>query len=296
MANNKSLVDVVSNEYFDAKITLDGQDMVLDPKVPGTLTFSERVSVSSVPSGTISKDEDGNINLGVDTGESANTIDGEANIIAGSLNESASDSQGNFISGGSGNKVYGNDGSIIAGITNTNRGDRSVMSGTGNTLGANSLNSAIIGGQNNVNDKVGSVVLGGYNITAYRDNTAYVQDLKVEGVEVYGVDPISKKVYGEFRRVFYDGTSLVIPHAATVSPDQYREGYVKLTYKIAEDYEGSITSAKFLGTIDLTCDNKWHEVFGDLILFNTAIDIVIQGVGILSYSAEVVESAHVDGE
>lgn len=289
MANNKSLVDVVSNEYFDAKITLDGQDMVLQPKVPGTLTFSERVSVSSVPSGTISKDEDGNINLGVDTGESANTIDGEANIIAGSLNESASDSQGNFISGGSGNKVYGNDGSIIAGIQNTNRGDRSVMSGTGNTLGANSLNSAIIGGQNNVNDKVGSVILGGYNITAYRDNTTYVQDLKVEGSEIFGVNPVSRKIYGEMKRDFQDGTSMVIPHATTKTQDQELIGYIRLTYCGVPDSEGSITSAKLMNSTNLTCDGTWNEVI--VPTWAGGIDIAIEGAGNFSYVAEVVEAA-----
>lgn len=259
MANNKSLVDVVSNEYFNAKMTLDGQDMVLDPKVPGTLTFSERVSVSSVPSGTISKDENGNVNLGSDQNE----VDGTNNVVAGQHQ-------------------------TIDATNSFSIGNNHTMDGA--------IQSAIIGGQNNTNNKVGSVILGGYNITAYRDNTTYVPDLKVEGVQVFGVDNISKKVYGEFRRVFYEGTSLVIPHAVTVSQDQYREGYIKLTYKIAEDYEGSITSAKLMGTIDLTCDNKWHEVFCDLILSNTAIDITIEGVGILSYSAEVVESAHVDGE
>lgn len=289
MANNKSLVDVVSNEYFNAQITLDGQDMVLEPKVPGTLTLSERVSVSSVPSGTISKDSDGNINLGVDTGESANTIDGEKNIIAGSLNESASDSEGNFISGGSGNKVYGDDSSIIGGITNTCRGDRSVMSGTGNTLGANSLNSGIIGGQNNVNDKVGSVILGGYNITAYRDNTVYVPDLKIEGSEIFGVNPVSRKIYGEMKRDFQDGTSFVIPHATTRTQDQELIGYVKLIYCGTEDEEGSITSAKFMNSTNLTCDGTWKEVI--VSTWNSGMDIVIEGAGNFSYVAEVVEAA-----
>ena len=289
MANNKSLVDVVSNEYFNAKITLDGQDMVLEPKVPGTLTFSDRVEVESVPEGAISKDSDGNINLGVDTGANKNTIDGEKNIIAGSLNESASDSEGNFISGGSGNKVYGDDSSVIGGITNTCRGDRSVMSGTGNTLGANSLNSAIIGGQNNTNDKVGSVVLGGYNITAYRDNTAYVPDLNVVGSEIFGVNPISRKIYGEMKRDFQDGTSFIIPHATTRTQDQELIGYIKLTYCGVEDSEGSITSAKLMNSTNLTCDGTWREVIVSTIA--SGIGIVIDGAGNFSYFAEVVEAA-----
>lgn len=286
-SNAKSLVNVVSNEYFNAQITLDGQDMVLEPKVPGKLKFSDRVEVESVPADVIFKDSDGNINLGVDKGASKNTIKGEKNIIAGSLNESASDSEGNFISGGSGNKVYGDDSSIIAGITNTCRGDRSVMSGTGNTLGANSLNSAIIGGQNNVNDKVGSVILGGYNITAYRDNTAYVPDLKVEGSQIFGVDPISRKIYGEFNRVFDDGTSMVVPHATTHGADEAYAGYIKLVYCGTPDSEGSITSAKFNET-SLTCDGTWKEAI--ITAQEGGMQIVIAGAGTFSYTAEINES------
>lgn len=250
MANNKSLVDVVSNEYFNAKITLDGQDMVLDPKVPGTLTLSERVSVSSVPSGTITKDENGNVNLGSDQNE----VDGTNNVVAGQHQ-------------------------TIDATNSFSIGNNHTMDGA--------IQSAIIGGQNNTNSKTGSVILGGYNITAYRDNTAYVPDFKVEGVQVYGVDPISRKLYGEFNRVFDDGTSMVVPHAATHGADEAYVGYIKLVYCGTPDSEGSITSAKFNDT-NLTCDGTWKEAI--IPAQEGGMQIVIAGAGTFSYTAEINES------
>lgn len=252
MANNKSLVDVVSNEYFNAKITLDGQDMVLDPKVPGTLTLSERVSVSSVPSGTISKDENGNVNLGSDQNE----VDGTNNVVAGQHQ-------------------------TIDATNSFSIGNNHTMDGA--------IQSAIIGGQNNTNSKTGSVILGGYNITAYRDNTVYVPDFKVEGSEIFGVNPVSRKIYGEMKRTFDDGTSMVIPHATTKTQDQELIGYIKLIYKGTEDSEGSITSAKLMNSTNLTCDGTWREII--VSTWASGIDIAIEGAGHFSYVAEVVEAA-----
>lgn len=148
--------------------------------------------------------------------------------------------------------------------------------------------SSIIGGlNNNTNNKVGSVILGGENITAYRDNTTYVPDFKIEGSQIFGVDPISRKLYGEFNRVFEDGTSMVVPHTANHGEGEVYAGYIKLVYCGTPDSEGSITSAKFNDT-NLTCDGTWKETI--IPAQEGGMQIVIAGAGTFSYTAEINES------
>lgn len=230
---------VYSDEFFDGYNAPNGKDVVLTPKNSGKLTFSGNIEVpaSSVP-GSITKDENGNVNLG-----------SEQNVLKGTNN---------------------------------------VVAGASNTLGANSLNSAIIGGKNNTNSKTGSVILGGSNITAYRDNTTYVPDLKVEGAQVFGVDPISRKLYGEFNRTFDESTSMTVPHAVTKGQGETLVGYIKFAYCGTPASEGSITSAKFDDT-NLTCDGTWKEVI--VPTADHGLIIALEGAGTFSYTAEINESA-----
>ena len=248
---------VYSDEFFDGFNAPNGKDVVLTPKNTGKLTFSGNIEVpgSSIEGG-VTKDENGNVNLGVEEGANKNNVSGDNNVAAG--------------------------------MHNTVSGGQDLVSGNNNTLGTHSLNSAIIGGQNNSNDKVGSVILGGYNITAYRDNTAYVPDLQVNGVQIFGVDPISRKFYGEFNRTFEDGTSMTVPHAATKGQDETLVGYIKLIYCGTPASEGSITSAKFDDT-NLTCDGTWKEVI--IPTADHGLIIALEGAGTFSYTAEINESA-----
>lgn len=243
---------VYSDEFFDGYNAPNGKDVVLTPKNSGKLTFSGNIEVpgSSIEGG-ITKDENGNVNLGSDQ-----------NVISGTN-------------------------SIAAGLHQNINATNSLSIGNGHTMNG-AIQSAIIGGQNNTNNKVGSVILGGYNITAHRDNTAYVPDLKVEGVQVFGVDPISRKLYGEFNRVFEDGTSMTVPHATTKGPDETLVGYIKLVYCGTPASEGSITSAKFDDT-NLTCDGTWKEVI--IPTADHGLIIALEGAGVFSYTAELNESA-----
>lgn len=234
---------VYSDEFFNGYNAPNGSDVVLTPKNSGKLTFAGNVEIpgSSVEGG-ITKDANGNVNLGASEGTNKNTVKGTYNIA----------------------------------------------SGKNNTVGENASQSAIIGGQNNVNDKDGSVILGGSNITAYRDNTAYVPDIKVEGVQVFGVDPISKKLYGEFNRSFEESTSMTVPHAATKGQDETLVGYIKLVYCGTPASEGSITSAKFDDT-NLTCDGTWKEII--IPTADHGLIIALEGSGVFNYTAEINESA-----
>lgn len=242
---------VFSDEFFDGYNAKNGKDVVLKPKNTGKLTFDGDVVVpaSSVP-GSITKDENGNVNLGSDQNE----VEGTNSVVAG----------------------------LHQNIDATN----SFSIGNGHTMDG-AIQSAIIGGQNNTNSKTGSVILGGYNITAYRDNTTYVPDLYVQGSQIFGVDPISRKLYGEFNRSFDDGTSMTVPHAATKTPTQTYVGYIKLVYCGTEDSEGSITSAKFDDT-NLTCDGTWRELI--IPTADHGLIIEIAGAGTFSYVAEINES------
>lgn len=248
---------VFSNEYFDGYNAPNGKDVVLTPKNSGKLTFSGNIEVpgSSIEGG-ITKDENGNVNLGVSEGANKNTVEGNDNVALG--------------------------------MHNIVKGSYNIVAGNNNTLGENAIQSAIIGGQNNTNSKVGSVILGGYNITAYRDNTTYVPDLKVEGAQVFGVDPISRKLYGEFNRTFDESTSMTVPHAVTKGQGETLVGYIKLVYCGAPASEGSITSAKFDDT-NLTCDGTWKEVI--IPTADHGLIIALEGAGTFSYTAEINESA-----
>lgn len=254
-ANDKIFTKIVDVEYFDAEQSLTGDNINLRPKCSGTLNIIGDIQINGEVPGTaggaIVRDENGNVNLG----SNQNEIDGTNNVVAGQHQT----------------------------IDATN----SFSVGNGHTMDG-AVQSAIIGGQNNTNNKVGSVILGGYNITAYRDNTAYVPDFKIEGSQIFGVDPISRKMYGEFNRVFDDGTSMVVPHAATHGPGEAYAGYIKLVYCGTPDSEGSITSAKF-NDISLTCDGTWKETI--IPSQEGGMQIVIAGAGTFSYTAEINESA-----
>lgn len=243
---------VISDEYFNGYNAPNGKDVVLTPKNKGKLTFDGNIEIpGSIIEGGITKDEFGNVNLGVEDGANKNTLDGYNNVALGMHNN-------------------------VEGIDN-------IVSGNNNTIGDTAIQSAIIGGQNNTNNKVGSVILGGYNITAYRDNTTYVPDLYVQGSQIFGVDPISRKIYGEFNRVFDDGTSMTVPHAAQAAGQGTLEGYIKLIYKGSS----TITSAKFDDTT-LTCDGTWKEII--IPTANHGLVIVLEGSGSFSYTAEINES------
>lgn len=196
------------------------------------------------------------------------------------------DDSGNVNIGSDQNEVEGTN-NVVAGVNQTIDASNSFSVGKGHTMDG-AVQSAIIGGQNNTNSMTGSVILGGNGITAYRDNTTYVPDLKVEGVQVYGVDPISRKLYGEFNRTFDEGTSMTVPHAATKTQSQTYAGYIKLVYCGTEDSEGSITSAKFDDT-NLTCDGTWRELI--IPTADHGLIIEIEGAGTFSYTAEINESA-----
>ena len=242
---------VISDEYFNGYNAPNGKDVVLTPKNKGKLTFDGNIEIpGSVIEGGVTKDEFVNVNLGVEEGANKNTIEGYHNVAMGMHNS-------------------------IKGIDN-------IVSGNGNTVGENALQSAIIGGQNNTNNKVGSVILGGYNITAYRDNTTYVPDLKIDGVQVFGVDPISRKFYGEFNREVDGSTSMAVPHASTTAGGTL-VGYIKLVYK----GDSTITSAKFDDTT-LTCDGTWKETI--IPTANHGLIISLEGTGSFSYTAEINES------
>lgn len=247
-----SYTKVISNEYFDGYNAQNGKDVVLTPKNKGKLTFDGNIEIpGSIVEGGVTKDEFGNVNLGVEEGVNKNTIEGYHNVAMGMHNS-------------------------VKGIDN-------IVSGNGNTVGENAIQSAVIGGQNNTNNKVGSVILGGYNITAYRDNTTYVPDLKIDGVQVFGVDPILRKLYGEFNREVDGSTSMTIPHAAQASGQGTLDGYIKLIYK----GDSTITSAKFDDTT-LTCDGTWKEII--IPTANHGLIIALEGTGSFSYTAEINES------
>ena len=252
-ANEKIFQKIVDEDYFTAERSLEGDNLNLSPKCTGVLDIKGNIKINGETPGSaggaIVKDDNGNVNLGPDKGANKNTVTGDNNVASG--------------------------------MHNTVAGKQDLISGNNNTLGANSLNSAIIGGQNNTNDKVGSVILGGYNITAYRDNTAYVTDLKIEGVQVFGVDPISRKFYGEFNREVDGNTSMTVPHAATGTGTKV--GYIKLVYKGSS----TITSAKFDDTT-LTCDGTWKETIIDAV--DHGMIIALEGEGTFSYTAEINET------
>lgn len=253
-ANDKIFTKIVDVEYFDAEQSLTGDNINLRPKCSGTLNIIGDIQINGEVPGTaggaIVKDKNGNVNLG----SGQNEVEGTNNVVAGQHQ-------------------------TIDATNSFSVGNNHTMDGA--------IQSAIIGGQNNTNSRTGSVILGGYNITAYRDNTTYVPDFKVDGVQVYGVDPISRKLYGEFNRVFEDGTSMTVPHAATKTPSQTYVGYIKLAYCGTPDSEGSITSAKFDDT-NLTCDGTWREII--IPTADHGLLITIAGSGTFSYSAEINES------
>lgn len=252
---------VISDEYFNGYNAQNGEDVVLTPKNKGKLTFDGDIEVpgsmivGSVPGsiieGGVTKDDDGNVNLGVEAGDNKNTIDGNNNVAFGAKNDID--------------------------------GDNNIVSGYNNTVADTAINSSIIGGQNNTNNKSGSVILGGDTITAYRDNTTYVPDLEINGVQVFGVDPISRKFYGEFNRQVNESTSMVVPHAVTSTAEDTVEGYIKLIYK----GDSTITSALFDSTT-LTCDGSWKEVI--IPTANHGLTIALEGTGSFSYVAEINES------
>lgn len=241
-----SYTKVISNEYFDGYNAQNGKDVVLTPKNKGKLTFDGNIEIpGSVIEGGVTRDDNGNVNLGVDEGVNKNEFSGSKSVAVG---------------------MHHNVG-----------GDNNIVSGNNNTTGENSLNSAIIGGQNNTNDKVGSVILGGYNITATKDNTTYTPDLAVKGNIVFGIDDIALKRYGEFDITVDEHEQRSLSHPL----GQRTAGMYKLTIKGTSGIKVTIYDTEY------TLDGTWQEFMSDTP--EGALLVEFDGSGSVSYIMEVYE-------
>lgn len=145
----KQYVDYTEEEYFDAEVSLDGEDIKLTPKNGRALDIEGEITINGVVPGSSSFGPDSN-----------------GNLLNGIDNTAGDDAEFGLVSGVN-NTIEDRCNSVIASEHST----------------ASGFHSSVISSHNSTASGDGAVVIGCINTTGDKANTVYVENLFNKGVD-----------------------------------------------------------------------------------------------------------------